>query len=256
VQITTEQLKELLLSHRGASAVSIVARTVPSMFKTGNPLWGNVCKITRRNGMLGANYTRSVNRQRGREGRPTDRQGRLLLFSARPRRWGNHVGESPLIEHKGKLYLDIKVERTLELQYRTLNPDAVIARHQVEKFTAPRSTESSRQQVHRQIVLRDYTLENILELRMGGEIYQVVNPPPAKPLDLKKPVTKAQLTALVDVVTLGILETAIDQAGGVAAFIDVHLADASDGNRRRTMRALESRIEKLRRQQDKLTRAA
>ncbi len=51
MQLTVDMLASMLAEHRGATPVTLVARTVPPMRKTGNPLAGDVIKISRVNAL-------------------------------------------------------------------------------------------------------------------------------------------------------------------------------------------------------------
>ena len=52
-----------------------------------------------------------------------DQQGEIEHFSPEPRKWGQRLKHetghvAPLVEHKGKHYLELKVERSLGHEYR------------------------------------------------------------------------------------------------------------------------------------------
>ena len=115
--ITKNQLVDRLMNLRGAKFTTIVAETDPRMLKTGNPFVG-ATKISRVNGVVNWIYQNSVNNQRVRENQPLDQQGEIEHFSPEPRKWGQRLKHetghvAPLVEHKGKHYLELKVERSL-----------------------------------------------------------------------------------------------------------------------------------------------
>jgi hypothetical protein len=165
--VRPDDLADLLRGVRGAKVVTVEARTEPRLLArhplTGapNPYKGNVVKVSRVNGMINWRYAASVNRQRVREGLAPD-------FAALPRHWGVRVPGTPLVEHDGRTYLELKVERSLEHRYETVAGEPLDAAA-VEAFL-PRSS-PGRQGVARPVVLRDYDLANLVSLRLEGVVY-------------------------------------------------------------------------------------
>lgn len=153
----------LLLEIRGASFATVTTRTDARLKKTGNP-FGRVEKISRVNVTLGFQYAGSVNRQRIRENETPD-------FVAMPRAWGSRSNLSPmLIEHKGKFYLETKVERSIGHKYVTDGGEE-LSDEQVRPFLPTRST--SRQDVEKEILVRDYALDSIIGISFMGQDFIV-----------------------------------------------------------------------------------
>lgn len=173
MQLTVEMLASMLAQHRGATPVTLVARTVPPMRKTGNPLAGDVVKVSRVNAIIGFLYENSVNNQRLRE------QGEdAPLFESHPRKWGRRVLPSPLVEHTDKKgnfirYLEVKVQKSLGYEYRSISTGTPIPDAEVECYL-PKKVEGARQEVENPVILRDYDLRNILEIRMLGADYEII----------------------------------------------------------------------------------
>lgn len=154
----------MLASIKGASFATITTRTDARLRKTGNP-FGHVIKVSRVNVTLGFQYAGSVNRQRVREDSTPD-------FVAMPRQWGERSEASPLlIQHKGKLYLETKVERSISHVYMT-EMGEILSDEQVEPFLPARS--ASRQEVEKEILVRDYAIESITGISFQGEDYIVL----------------------------------------------------------------------------------
>jgi hypothetical protein len=187
--LTVKQLTEKLDAIRGASFVTITSRTEPAMVKfhreTGepNPHYG-ATKISLVNGMVNWCYGQSVNNQRLREGNGEH-------FFPESRRWGqrrfyNAEGQpvydrtasvrlSPFVDHKGWVYLELKVQNCIEHRYEA--PDGTVLTDEDVAPYLPIKGES-RQGVEREVILRDYTLDkdgmcNILAITMGGETYHI-----------------------------------------------------------------------------------
>jgi hypothetical protein len=187
--LTVKQLTEKLDAIRGASFVTITSRTEPAMVKfhreTGepNPHYG-ATKISLVNGMVNWCYGQSVNNQRLREGNGEH-------FFPESRRWGqrrfyNAEGQpvydrtasvrlSPFVDHKGWVYLELKVQNCIEHRYEA--PDGTVLTDEDVAPYLPIKGES-RQGVEREVILRDYTLDkngvcNIIAITMGGETYHI-----------------------------------------------------------------------------------
>jgi len=172
--LSKSELVDHLMGLRGAKFTTIVAETDPRMRKTGNPYVG-ATKISRVNGVVNWIYQNAVNNQRCRENQPLDHQGEVEHFEPEPRKWGTRLRHdsghvAPLVEHKGKHYLELKVERSLGHEYRlngeTLDPQAVA------EFL-PQRKEGARQKVDNPVVLRDYSIENICQITIDGIVYEI-----------------------------------------------------------------------------------
>ncbi len=161
--ISRDRLLLMLSEIRGASFATITTRTDARLRKTGNP-FGHVEKISRVNVTLGFQYTSAVNRQRKREEMTAD-------FVAMPRQWGKRHASTPLlIEHKGKFYLETKVERSLSHEYRA-EDGTILADEQAQPFLPSRG--SSRQELTREILVRDYAIDSIIGIAFNGQSYMV-----------------------------------------------------------------------------------
>ncbi len=146
--LTLEVFRQQLLQWRGAAMVTIHAETCPDMRKTSNP-YANAVKHSVVNGVINWVYETSVNRQRLREDLTPD-------FSAYPRKWGQRLYGTPLVEHKGNYYLEMKVQHST-CRYYIGNVE--INTVDIQPWLRP--SYPSRQGVTREIILRDYSLENI-----------------------------------------------------------------------------------------------
>lgn len=166
--LTATTLIELLGTVKGATFATLITETDARLKKTGNP-FGDVRKVSRVNVTLGFQYENAVNRQRTREGTDAD-------FEAAPRQWGERISPM-LIGHKGKTYLETKVERSLGYTYldatgKELTPEEIAP-------YLPAKSANSRQETEKEILVRDYALESIRSLSMGGEQYVMLQDVPA-----------------------------------------------------------------------------
>lgn len=179
--VTSAQLKQILESQpQQAQDVVIVSKTEPEMRKTGNPYIGKVFKISTFSGKINWHYQAEVNKQRQREGGFQVVNGVPVVqtpekFEALPRKWGTRLKDSPFVEHKGVFYLEMKVEQTLAHEYRDINNKPF----DVEKIKPfmPSKSDSSRQEVKNEIILRDYRLDRVIALTFtdSGKTFLVDN---------------------------------------------------------------------------------
>lgn len=158
-----QQFIDCLKSLRGSTIVSFVAETIPAMRKTNNPYFGRVIKRSRVVGMLGWIYENSVNAQRAREGSPVD-------FESAPRKWGQRVTGTPLVEHGGKWYLEVKVQSARSPEYYC--DGGPIDREVIAEYLKS-ADDHGRQELNRPVILRDYAVESIQEFTCGGETFPI-----------------------------------------------------------------------------------
>lgn len=163
--ISLQQLQDSLSRLTPATIISFLAETEVPLKKDGNPLYGKVKKISRVNGVIGGwNYTKAVNNQRKKEDKPTD-------FQAFPRKWGNRILQSALVQHKEKCYLEVKVQSSNIVKFFNKETGEEIASEHVVPFYREQS--KSRQEVDKEIVLRDYALISIKEIYWAGQTYKI-----------------------------------------------------------------------------------
>jgi hypothetical protein len=167
--LSKSELVENLLQVRGAKFTTIVSETDPRLKKTDNPYYGTK-KIARVNGCINWIYQNAVNNQRMREGQPSDSDGTVEFFTPEPRRWGSRIHGTPLVEHKGHYYLELKVQRSLGYEYR-LGAE-VIDPSEIEPFI-PKKTEGARQKLAKPVILRDYSIISIRQITMDGIVYEI-----------------------------------------------------------------------------------
>jgi hypothetical protein len=161
--LTQSELIALLGTVKGATFATIVTRTVPKLKKTGNTL-GTVLKVARTNVCLGFQYEAAVNRQLAREGTSAD-------FEAKPRQWGERIPGTMLVTHKGRTYLETKVEKTLGHTYRDANGN-ILPDEAVQPFLPARS--KGRQGTEKEILVRDYALDSIQGITVKGKEFVIL----------------------------------------------------------------------------------
>jgi hypothetical protein len=153
-----------LLNRKGCTPVTITAATDARLLKTNNP-HGSVTKIARVNGMIGWDFSNSVNNQRAREGQVK------LDFKAEKRAWGNHAGPS-LVEYDGNFdspfYVRLKVQRVLDVRYVRDADGAFLTREDVALWLPKKKKKSKKQGTIKGIFPTDYNVSNLLTIKMDG----------------------------------------------------------------------------------------
>ena len=168
VKLTNTQFLNRLKSVEDCTFISLRAIVKPTMRKEGNPFFGRVMKIVTAAGTINARYSRMVNRQRVREKLPAD-------FKAHERSWGEKFKGCPIVEHTNPAglttyYLDFKVQSRSD-QYRDIETGRVVTKDQLEPWLRP--PQKTRQGVVKRIVMRDFRIDRIIEIRIKGEHWQI-----------------------------------------------------------------------------------
>lgn len=159
--MTKEELAEFLKEIKGTTFCTIETETEPKLKGGKKCPYAGVKKISKVNGAIGFIYENAVNNQRVREGSEAD-------FESEPRAWGHRISGTPLVEHKGKFYIEVKVEKTEKPLY-ILNGN-FISNEDIKPYL-PETT--SRQELDKEVILRDYSLDNIKMIKIKGQQFQI-----------------------------------------------------------------------------------
>ena len=159
---TTQSIIDLLINYNGHSFVGLTTLTDARAKKTGNP-FGKILKKTRLLANIGFHYSNSLDNQAKREGKEID-------FDIKPRRWGVRLPNTPLVEHKGKHYLEYKAEDVQSVEYFTEEGEQ-IEKSQIEEFLPKPRHSSTQDNLDKKIILRDVAIENIISLRISKKVY-------------------------------------------------------------------------------------
>ena len=188
-----------VLADEPSQTVGLTTRTTPAMRRGGghhgppNPFFERgVVKIANRSGILGVSYESCVNRQRVREGSPTESDGTVTSFRA-AKLWsgfGEHVrGNRHLVRHKltGLFYLVLfpRTDRqgrivSGQTEYRYADNDEPIDESEIRPWLKL-SKQSSRQGTKKPVAWRLILITNILQLRAGGNLYEITDARRAEP---------------------------------------------------------------------------
>jgi hypothetical protein len=170
LQLTHNEFVEKLNNFNGVTFMSCSIETPVKMNKGGrmgvptNP-FDNVFKHSSIHGGVGFDYQNSVNLQRGREQVVEE-------FKTEPRRWGQLLEGGKFVEHKGNYYLQLKVESVKPNIVYTYTGEE-IDKSELETWL-PKKSKSSRQDVQREVIVRDIKLNNIKNVTFGKQTYELV----------------------------------------------------------------------------------
>lgn len=166
-KITRPELIEILRAwKRGATPLTITSFTEPAHRKTNNP-YDKILKFSVTNGFTGHDYEASVQRQQVREGMdPT--------FQARERKWGTNIN-NVLIEKQGKYYIRVRPLRSSSPVYFTLIGKTLtrVKKEKIEMFLSP-VYHSQIQGTEKEILHRDYMVDNLYSVNIAGTRYQII----------------------------------------------------------------------------------
>ncbi len=174
MKITLQELQALLAVKHGARIVTITTKTLLDMIGKNNPFHNKIYKVSKINGVVNWHYSRAVNRQRAREGKESD-------FIPKPRTWGTRLTGLPFVSHvtkdgKHKIYLEVKVERVLETKcfYEcAFIKDKEIDKKLLEPYLKSENNSTKEHQgVEKEVILRDYDMNNIIDITVDGVKYE------------------------------------------------------------------------------------
>lgn len=163
--ITQTQLAGILANIRGATPAQLL--TVTNPVKKVCPF--AVQKIVQSNVMLNCFYEAGVNRRLEKEGKPAG-------FEAKPRAWGSHVMDgdrlTPLVEHKGKLYMVCQFNRVDSVEYR--RDGQQVDKAGLADYLPKDRVEGENQGLDKALVVRTYGLDSIRSITIDRETFEVV----------------------------------------------------------------------------------
>ncbi len=170
--LTELDLVALLSEIRGARAIGLTVETDARLRKTGNP-YGPVTKVSRVNVQVNFHYDANVLKRLAAEGKDADEFKKGTSWHA------------PVLTEDGKLTPFCQNPKTGELYLRV----QLLGRGETRYFTAegtevyegelepwlPKESAYANQGCDNPLEFRVYKLSGILEVRVGGDQYTVVN---------------------------------------------------------------------------------
>lgn len=175
--LTHTQLTDLLAKRRGAVILSIVSHTAPKFRKTDCP-YNSIEKLEYKRIVVGAKYGRAVNKQ------IKEVTGADVEFKVSPRKWGEYVVEDKVVTHKGNLYLHTQARNPRPaIKTVWLADGKEVSKEVIKKYLV--SSDSAKQAEYglegkRQVMVRDFTMGNVLKVVINGEEYTLIPSPAAQ----------------------------------------------------------------------------
>ena len=174
--LTSAELTTNLTSMDNTVIATVRTVTVPEMRKTGNPFYGKVVKVQDLSASVGSwSYQRAVNNRRQKEWQNAllqdENTPEPALFVPEARRWGTRVPNTPFVEHKGQLYVELSVHNCLRQLY--LDDKGIPVSKDLLEPYMPKKKDGERQELDNPIILRDVKVENIVAITYGGQTVEV-----------------------------------------------------------------------------------
>ena len=165
--ISRFSLAAILLAITAPTQIQLRAVTSPKV-KAACPFRDTLEKESRITGVIGANYQATVQvRQIALAGVEPD-------FKAEKPTWGQRLGNSPLIEHKGKHYVEVFVEESLFPSYRAEGREvkpSEVAPYLYEKKSA--TQDAAGLEKRDQVRVARYALDSLREITIAGVTYEL-----------------------------------------------------------------------------------
>ena len=165
-EILTEQLAKV----NGSTFIGIDTESIVKL-KGGkkNPYQGRMTKVTEgANCMIfcnnsGSAYESMVKRRMEDEGKDSS------TFELKPRAWGTRVGNTALIEHKDKDYLEVFFMSPGKTKY--FLDGEIVDPETIEGFETKKSPSDDTSQggIENKVVIRTFALDSITGIRIFGE---------------------------------------------------------------------------------------
>lgn len=169
IKVNTQDLMRVLAQVKGAKPATILTSTKVEMNKTGNPYHNRITKQAEANIFLNYNYEKAVNARLVKEGKEPN-------FVASAPAWGESIPGTPLVLHKGSLYLTVGYLTNNTPKSEYFCDGEPIAKVEIENYLKPKSSSAAKQglEAEDEVVVRKFKLESIKEIRMGGKIYEII----------------------------------------------------------------------------------
>lgn len=159
MKITRSELVGLFLQQKGAKLCTLIYSSDARVRKTSNP-HPLVTKTVRVNCVANYNYSRALQKRLANLG-----QNPIAGKEVHDRTWGVRVGQTPIIEHKGKTYIDVMVGKVLDIKYKDTESGKELTYEDVKDFL-PNKDPST-------VKVANISTDNIMSVKMGGVEYEI-----------------------------------------------------------------------------------
>lgn len=170
VKVSVSELVDVLKQVEKSTFINVTMVTVPTMNKTGNPLFGMVKKVTNCNYLIGNDYETRVNSNEVKEGL----EG---TFESMKPSGKHHVSKCVLVDDKTGLTNYLMVERFDEVKPKVDYLKNGEPMNEVDRMILndwlKKSSDTTRQEQERVVSVITPKIENIKSLSLNGMVYEV-----------------------------------------------------------------------------------
>ena len=166
MNVTKSEMVEIIKSVKTSTMVTIEAETEIKVPKS-NPYHGAM-KRNKVNGQIGFYYSNAVNNELGREDKAMD-------FKPQMAKWQKPTDSRNLVTNAEgtKLYLYIRVLSSGSPAYSL---DGVeVSRETIAPYLPEHRTPHTQDNLDKEVVVRTFSLDNILSIKMLGEEYDIAD---------------------------------------------------------------------------------
>ena len=163
--VTQQEVVEVIKSVKTANAITIEAETEPIKVKS-NPYYG-VKKRNTTNGQIGFYYKNAVNNQLAKEDKEMD-------FVPQMAKWQKPTDSRNLVTNADgtRLYLYIRCLSSGEPTFFFKGEE--ISRDLIAPFLPEHKTPHTQENLDKEVVVRTFAIDNILNIKMLGDEYCIV----------------------------------------------------------------------------------
>ena len=170
VKVSITELVEILKQVEKSCFINVTMVTIPTMNKTGNPLFGMVKKVSNCNYLIGNGYEDRVNSNEKKEGLEGD-------FQSMKPSGKHHVSKCVLVDDKTESIHYLMVERFDEvkpkIEYLKNDEPMNEVDRLILKDWLKKSTDTTRQEQEKIVSVITPKIENIKTLSLNGVVYEV-----------------------------------------------------------------------------------
>lgn len=167
--MTLEDLMPVLERIQGATFASMDTRTLVGL--TGgrkNPMKDRVWKVSKNHRVM-VFTNKNSNAYQNMVNRRLEKEGKSVDFIVAERKWGTRLPNLPIVEHKGKYYLEVIFLHSGTVEYYLDNEP--IETDAIEGFKiTPKDSGRQGLEPEHAVIIRTFALESITELRIMKEI--------------------------------------------------------------------------------------
>lgn len=166
-QVVNKTIAQIFSAVNGNTIISMDTVTKP-VLKGGksNPLQGRVTKVMRGASVM-VFQNKNTNGYEAMVKRRLEKEGKATDFKVGPRQWGERVDGTPIVEHKGKRYLEVIFLRAGDVEYQL--DGKVISAELVGEQTSSNGEQGG---LDNKVIIRTFAEESITRLKVGGITFE------------------------------------------------------------------------------------